>query len=178
MKTPLSRTILPIITGAALLTVSTVHGTAPACDLPPLELPLFGGASVVSLATPETPVASPNISEIGIRNALDQIVACTNTGDSQLVWAMFSPHWFATTFADPTVHYLPAFEQSLDQQTHSGGAPLELTEIVSIEPLPDGRVAVTATFTSGDTAWTDTLTLVMIDGDWLIDEVRPGTPES
>ncbi len=166
-----------IVAGAALLGGSAVAQDAASCELQPLELPLFGGTPVTVFATP-SPEASPAIAELSEAEAedvLQQYVACTNTGDPTLVWAMFTPRWFSQTFADPEEHYLPAFEQMLDSEGQPTGVPLELVEILAIDPQ-GGSVDVTATFRSGDQEWTDTLTLVQIDGQWLIDDVRPVDP--
>lgn len=143
------------------------------CELVPLELPLFGGTPVAAFATP-SPGATPSaqaLSEDEARDILEMYVACTNTGDPTLIWAMFTPRWFSQTFADPSEHYLPAFEQMLDRDGSPSGVPLELIEINEVEPR-DGRVAVTATFRSGEQEWTDRLFLADVDGDWLIDEVQ------
>lgn len=147
------------------------------CQMTPLALPLFGGTPVAALATPDA-VASPaanGLTEEDAERVLEQYVACTNTGDPTLVWAMFSPRWFSATFADPEEHYLPAFEWNLDDPAETAEHPLQLAEMRGIEPLADGRFEVTATFRSGDQEWTDTLTLVQIDGQWLIDDVRLDT---
>lgn len=178
MKFLSSAWVVPFIVGAALAITPVAHAAEPACALEPLDLPLFGGTPVAQLVDPATPAAARDASESEIRTALEQFVACTNTGDPRLAWAVFSPRWFATMFADPTVHYLPAFERMLDHPAVVSGAPLELRTIEAITPLPDGRIEVTATFASGDEAWTDTLVLVLIDGTWLIDEVRPGSQAS
>lgn len=162
----------------ALLASAVLAGTGAAqdqvsCELVPLELPLFGGTPVAVFSTPEM-TASPapaSLSEDEAIAVLEQYAACTNTGDPTLVWAMFTPRWFSQTFADPEEHYLPAFEQMLDRDGQPTGVPLEFVEIVSMEP-GDGAVDVTATFRSGDQEWTDKLTLVQIDGQWLIDDVE------
>lgn len=166
-----------IVVGAALTGGSAFAQDAASCELQPLELPLFGGTPVAVFATP-SPEASPAIvalSEAEAEDVLQQYVACTNTGDPTLVWAMFTPRWFSQTFADPEEHYLPAFEQMLDNEGQPTGVPLELVEVVLIEPR-DRSVDVTATFRSGDQEWTDTLTLVQVDGQWLIDDVTPVDP--
>ena len=147
------------------------------CDLVPLELPLFGGTPVAMFATPE-PTATPapgSLADDEAVRVLQQYAACTNTGDPTLVWAMFTPRWFSQAFADSREHYLPAFEQMLDREGQPTGVPLEFVEIVSIVEQ-DGAVDVTATFRSGELTWTDKLTLVQIDGHWLIDEVQPVDP--
>jgi hypothetical protein len=141
-----------------------------------LELPLFGGTPVALVATPESDAGAAWLPEAQVNEVLQQYVACTNTGDPTLVWAMFTPRWFSQTFADPEQHYLPAFEQMLDREGEPTGVPLELAEIVEVEQDKDGGVLVTATFRSGDQEWTDRLTLVAVDGQWLIDEVEPIDP--
>jgi hypothetical protein len=142
------------------------------CEMVPLELPLFEGTPVAQIATPDPATKAMYLPESQVDEVLKQYVACTNTGDPTLVWAMFSPRWFSQTFADPEAHYLPAFEQMLDREGEPVAVPLELVEVVSVEQTDDGRVAVTATFRSGSQEWTDKLTLVAVDGQWLIDEVE------
>jgi hypothetical protein len=142
------------------------------CTLPPLTLPLFGGTPVAEVAT-TTPQAVPGpASAEEITAAVEQIVACVNTGDPALVYAVFSPRWLAGQFADPEVHYLPAFERMLDTTAPMPAEPLALTSVEKVEPLPDGRVRVEAVFTSGTRTWHDTLVLVDSNGSWLIDEVE------
>ena len=165
------------LVAGAMMTGSAVAQDPVGCELVPLQLPLFGGTPVAVFATP-SPVASPaaaSMSDGEVQEVLAQYVACTNTGDPTLVWAMFTPRWFSQTFADPEEHYLPAFEQMLAQDGQPTGLPLELVGIVETVP-GEGNVVVTATFRSGDQEWTDTLTLVSIDGQWLIDDVEPVDP--
>lgn len=177
MNRSLTRRLLPLAAGVALSAVSIAQAAPPAtCDLTPLKLPLFGGTPVASLVLSATPAATPDVDEATITATLQQYVACINTGDPTLVWAMFSPRWFSTQFADPTVHYLPEFEQMLDGPITPADPPLTLTSVDHIDLLADGRVDVTAAFTSGDRVWTDTLTLAKIDGHWMIDDVRLNTP--
>lgn len=162
-----------LVAGTMLVGGSAFAQDTPGCELQPLELPLFGGTPVAVFATP-SPQGSPAIA--GLTNAeaedvLQQYAACTNTGDPTLVWAMFTPRWFSQQFADPEQHYLPAFEQMLDSDGQPTGVPLELVEVVEIEPH-GAAIDVTATFRSGDQEWTDKLALVQIDGQWLIDDVE------
>lgn len=156
---------------AAFQATPSSNGEA-TCELAPLELPLFGGTPVSAFATPSaTPTSTQPLNEATATDLIQQFVACVNTGDPTLVWAMFTPRWFAATFADPQTHYLPAFEQMLDQPGTRPAVPLELVEIVSVEQQDDGRYAVRATFRSGDQAWDDTLLLDNVNGQWLIDDV-------
>lgn len=143
----------------------------PTCELTPLSLPLFDGTPVAQLATP---TSSPATEVLDIEEAtaiLEMYVACTNTGDPTLVWAMFTPRWFSAEFADSEEHYLPAFEYEIALGEVEVVNPLSLESVDDIEPQDDGRVAVTATFSSGNMEWTDQLILAHVDGQWLIDEV-------
>lgn len=161
------------LVAGAMMTGSALAQDTVSCELVPLELPLFGGTPVAVFATP-SPVASPvadALLEDEVGEVLEQYVACTNTGDPTLIWAMFTPRWFSQTFADPEEHYLPAFEQMLDAEGQPTGVPLELVGIEEITP-GEGGIDVTATFRSGEQEWTDTLTLVNVDGQWLIDDVE------
>jgi hypothetical protein len=143
------------------------------CTLPPLTLPLFGGTPVAVFASPEASpdAATPDASEEEITAALEQIVACVNSGDPALAYAVFSPGWFAREFSDPESHYLPAFERMLDTGGLPTAEPLVLVQVDGITGHPDGRVEVVATFTSGGSTWNDRLILIESDGVWLIDEV-------
>lgn len=186
LKFILAHTALLLLAGVVLSLTSSAYAqessTSPvSCELAPLELPLFGGTPVADAgiqAVRNMDMSRVDVSSDEVETILEQYVACTNTGDPTLIWAMFSPHWYAVTFANPQEHYLPAFEQMLDQPGADSEHPLELVTVDRVEKRPDGYVAVTATFRSGDMQWTDTLTLVMIDGEWLIDDVRLDTPVS
>ena len=178
----LVRWLLPSVVAGTLMifqvavTPTPASGTG-ACELAPLELPLFPETSLPLPATPSsftTPTADQITNEV-MQGVLDQYVACINTGDPKLVWAIFSPRWFLSTFADPAQHYLPAFEQMLDNQEYDTANPIELVAIENIVPLAGGQVEITASFHSGDETWTDTLTLVLVDDQWLIDDVRLDT---
>lgn len=143
----------------------------PSCELTPLTLPLFNGTPVAQLATAEATPATDVLTENEVVEILEMYVACTNTGDPTLVWAMFTPRWFSTEFADSEEHYLPAFEYEIANSQEMVENPLDLVGVEEIEMHIDGRVVVTATFESGNTQWTDRLILANVDGQWLIDEV-------
>lgn len=148
------------------------------CVLTPLTLPLFDATPVAVLSTP---VATPMTTSMTVEEASDVLetyVACTNTGDPTLVWAMFTPRWFSSEFADPETHYLPAFEYEIANQTYEVTNPLVLISVDEVEPTGNGRVRVKATFSSGQQTWTDQLILVNLDGTWLIDDVILVTPPS
>lgn len=177
------RGIVALLAGAALIVTQVLSGgvvvaaqnAGAGCDLAPLELPLFGGTPVAVFATPpadSSPTSVGGVDQAEVQAALEQYVACMNTGDPTLVWAIFTPRWFAQTFADPEEHYLPAFEQMLDDQVSPPENPIELMSVEDITQRDDGRVDVVATFESAGQQWTDMLTLAQVDGRWLIDDVR------
>lgn len=149
------------------------------CTLMPLTLPLFGGTPVAVLASPATsaPTKEP-VDGVEVAEALDVIVACVNTGDPKLVYAIFAPSSFARAFSGPRMHYQPAFERMLDASGPTAAEPLLLGAVEEIEPLPDGRVAVVATFASGDATWRDRLVLARVGDHWLIDEAEALTGAS
>lgn len=166
-----------LMVGAMLVAPSGAQdGTG--CELVPLELPLFGGTPVATFATPEASPVAVSLPESQVDEVLQQYVACVNTGDPTLVWAIFSPRWFSIEFADPEEHYFPAFEHMLSMEGEPPAIPLELVEVHGVERQDDGRVAVTATFRSGLETWTDRLILVAVEGQWMIDEVEPIDPAS
>lgn len=168
--------LLSLLLTFALAAPSVV--AQPTCELTPLTLPLFGGTPIAELATPAASPVSAALSEAEAEDVLELYVACTNTGDPTLVWAMFTPRWFSSEFADSEEHYLPAFEYEIANEDYEVIDPLVLESVVEIEEMPDGRVAVTATFASGNSTWTDQLILANIDGQWLIDEVVLVSPTS
>lgn len=161
--------VLTLLFSMALFT-PTIQAEA-TCELTPLPLPLFDATPLADLATPVTTPATDALSEDEVADVLEMYVACTNTGDPTLVWAMFTPRWFSAQFADSEEHYLPAFEYEIATGHIEVVDPLVLESVDDIELLEDGRLAVTATFTSGDLEWTDQLVLANVDGQWLIDEV-------
>lgn len=142
-----------------------------ACELTLLTLPLFDGTPIAELATPAASPMSAELTMAESEDVLEMYVACTNTGDPTLVWAMFTPRWFSSEFADSEEHYLPAFEYEIANGEHEVTVPLVLESVEEIEVQADGRVAVTATFSSGSSKWTDQLILAYVDDQWLIDEV-------
>lgn len=146
------------------------------CELTPLTLPLFDGTPISEFATPQASPVAIEMSEDDATQVLEMYVACTNTGDPTLIWAMFTPLWFSTQFADSQEHYLPAFEYDIANGTMPVGDPLVLESLDEVEPLDDGRYGVTATFSSADMIWTDQLILANVDGEWLIDDVVPVSP--
>lgn len=148
--------------------VANANGT---CELTPLTLPLFDATPLAELSTPRATPATDVLSDEDATEILDMYVACTNTGDPTLVWAMFTPRWFSSEFADSEEHYLPAFEYEIANGESAVRDPLVLESVDTIELLDDGRVAVTATFSSAESQWTDILILANVDGQWLIDEV-------
>lgn len=160
---------------AFALAVPAATAQEAVCTLTPLSLPLFDATPVAQLATPTGTPSATTLSAEEAAGVLEEYAACINTGDPTLAWAIFSPRWFGTTFADPTEHYLPAFEQELAAGVVPVTDPLSLLSVDAIAETGDGRVAVTATFVGADQQWTDTLVLVNYDGQWLIDEVMPAT---
>lgn len=165
------RLLLTVLFSFTLLSGSVTAGAQASCELTPLTLPLFDGTPIAELATPAATPAIMEITEVEATAVLEQYTACTNTGDPTLVWAMFTPRWFSSEFANSEEHYLPAFEYEIANGEYGVTNPLELVSVDEIRSQNDGRVAVTATFSSGEMEWTDTLILANIDGQWLIDEV-------
>lgn len=159
-----------LISVVTVMSGSSAYAQA-TCELIPLTLPLFDGTPVAQLATPAVNPAIEVLTEEEATEILEMYTACTNTGDPTLVWAMFTPRWFSTQFADSEEHYLPAFEFDIANGEEAVENPLLLVNVGDIELQDDGRVAVTATFGSGELEWTDQLLLANIEGQWLIDEV-------
>ena len=174
-----------ILTGTAFVTLPTVQAIqtqsddAVSCSLTPLTLPLFAATPPADLATPlaATPASDvarkPTAEEASdIQSGVATLVACINTGNPRLVYAIFSERYLATQYADPAKAYLPAFEQKLDGPTVPVEPPFVLVGVTRIQILADDRAKVTVTISQMQESWTSTLTLVRIDGAWLIDGVE------
>lgn len=164
------RLLVPVLV-ALIMTLGSAAGAQASCTLTPLTLPLFGGTPIAELATPQASPTQVELSEDEATDLLEMYVACTNTGDPTLVWAMFTPRWFSTQFADSEEHYLPAFEYEIATGNAPVVNPLVLDSVDEVKRMDDGRYGVTATFSSGGQQWTDQLILANADGQWLIDDV-------
>jgi hypothetical protein len=141
------------------------------CTLAPLTLPLWDATPAAVIA--ETPVASTavEITEAEIEAAVAVIVACINTGEPVSIHAIYTDRYLAEQFADPTVTYLPEFEQSLALNEPQVTDQFTLEDVSDITPLDDGRVSVTIALSNGVSTFNDTLTLAYQDGTWLVDGV-------
>jgi hypothetical protein len=168
---------LGLATGSAF-----AQGTAVVfdCALEPLAVPLWGGTPAAEVAA--TPVASPSAADAGIDEAeieaaVEVIVACMNTGEPQLMFAIYTDRFLASRYADPTTTYLPEFEQRLAENVPEPANQFVLQGVSEITPLDDGRVSVKVALVSGATTFDDTLVLANQDGTWLIDEIASLDPE-
>ena len=166
-----------VATGAASAQEST---TDPNCTLAPLSVPLWNGTPAADVAA--TPVASPSavaaeIDEAEIEAAVNVIVACMNTGEPQLMFAIYTDRFLASQYADPTTTYLPEFEQRLAENAPEPANQFVLQGVSEITPLDDGRVSVKVALVSGATTFDDTLVLANQNGTWLIDEIASLDPE-
>jgi hypothetical protein len=158
------------VVGAGLATADEATD-ASSCALPPLTLPLWDATPpAVIAATPVT--SSPaGVTDADIEEAVAAIVDCINTGAPVFIYAIYSDRYLAEQFADPSVTYLPEFEQSLDINAPQATGQFTLQEVSDITPLEDGRVSVTIALSNGVTTFNDTLTLANQDGAWLVDGV-------
>ncbi len=173
---------LALVTG---VTVSSGHaqgtrsGTASACSLAPVTVPLFGGTPAAIVAA--TPAASqpPVPATVGadpaaIQDAASVIVACINTGAPSFKYAVFTPRYLAAQFVDGAGHYQPEFEFRLSSPAppvSPAALAFTLEAVEGIEPQADGRVRVTLVLRSDQATFRDTLLLADVEGQWLIDEV-------
>ncbi len=162
---------LVIVSSMVAMEADAQTPQAATCELTPLTLPLFDGTPLAELATPAASPVAITMTDAEAAELLAMYVACTNTGDPTLVWAMFTPRWFSSQFGDSEEHYLPAFEYEIATGNAPVTDPLVLESVDDVEMKADGRVGVTATFSSADKQWTDQLILVNSDGQWLIDGV-------
>ena len=183
-------TALPLIAllvmamSLALGTVTLAAQGDPDCPLEPLMLPLFDATPAeVIAATPAVSVDAPEPTEEEIREAAEIIVACSGSTEQAIRFAIFTDRILASQFIGEDTADQPAFERMIA----TGSAPeewmFELEGISDVEPLADGRVAVTLHIASPEEsvmdrvvlAWDDEANAWLIDGfEWLS---SPATPE-
>jgi len=185
------RTLGSLILACSVLVLFCARGSAqdqvpgsPSCPLDPLTLPLFDATpAVIIAATPAvgstgTGDASPaDVSTI--EPAIEDIVACINTGDPAFQYAVFTDRYLAAHLADRSSTYQPAFEQRLDSGVDPNAPGFMIESLADVTPLDDGRVSVVVSLSADGYQYEDRLVLVDVDGRWLIDEVElldPATP--
>lgn len=150
---------------------------SPACVLPPVTLPLFDATpAAIIAATPASSVTpgtgSAPLDPATIEPAIEAIVACINTNDPALRYAVFTDRYLAQQLADPTTTYQPAFELQLDTATNASAPQFTIESIEEITPLDDGRVSVVVILMAGGTSYKDRLVLADVEGHWLIDDLE------
>lgn len=155
------------------------------CPLEPLMLPLFDATPAeIIAATPPASADAPEPTEEEIRGAAEIIVACSSSTEQALRFAVFTDRILANQFVGENTADQPAFERMIA----TGAVPeewmFELEDISDIEPLADGRVAVTLHITSPEESIMDRVVLAW-DGEanaWLIDGFEwlgaPAAPEA
>ncbi len=186
-----TRKFVPLILACAVLVLlptdaaphQQVSGT-PACLLPQVTLPLFDATPAAVIAsTPVLPADGPENMVLPdaatIERAVGMIVACINTGDPALQYAVFTDRYLAEQLADPSVTYQPAFEQEIATGADTATSNILVDSIDELTPFEDGRVSVVVSLSANDATYEDRLVLVNVEGNWLIDEVElidPVTP--
>lgn len=163
-----------ILSGPSLVT-GQIQAT---CPLPPLTLPLFAATPAAEIAATPIAVADvPVLDEAGAESAMSVIVSCANSSDVAIAYSIFTERYLASLFADQTETYQPAFELQIANGSTEPESTFELTSINSVTALPDGRMEVVASVSSASSTFTDTFILVLVDGNWLIDDVTDFDPD-
>ncbi|MBA2469428.1 MAG: nuclear transport factor 2 family protein [Chloroflexia bacterium] len=147
------------------------------CTLDPLTLPLFDATPAAEIAA--TPLAGNPGSDTGdeaIREAVEGIVACINTGDAAYAYAIFTQRYLAEQLADSSATYQPEFEQQLSFGPSEVEETFELVDVTEITVLDNGLVSVVVELSAGGTSYRDTLVLANVDGVWLIDGIEAFDP--
>lgn len=157
-----------------------------ACPLDPVTLPLFDATPAAIVAANPTAAstgtggASPADVSL-IEPAIEDIIACINTGDPAFQYAIFTDRYLAAQLADRSSTYQPAFEQRLDRGVDPDAPEFTIGSISDITALNDGRVSVVVSLAVESSRYEDRLILIDVDGRWLIDDVElldPATPAS
>lgn len=180
----LMRRLAPLLLASAALALWCADGSAqeqvpasPGCPLDPLTLPLFGATpAAVVAASPAAGLAATGAESPPDRSviepAIEDIVACINTGDPVFQYAIFTDRYLAVRLADRTSTYQPAFEQQLDQGMDPDAPEFAIESIGEVTALDNGRVSVVVSLSADGLRYEDRLILADIDGRWLIDDVE------
>lgn len=169
--------IVSIVVSQKALTQEMIPG----CPLEPVSLPLFNATPAAEIESAgATPASADDSGRTGsdediaeFESAIAVLLACINTENPALANAVFTERYLASWFADPTVHYQPAFERTIAEG--SPGAqdrqPLELAGVEEVRVLDDGRLSGRVVLQSAGVTWRDTLVLRQVADIWLIDDV-------
>lgn len=158
---------------------------SPACVLKPVTLPLFRATPAAIIAATPAVIAAgddrPAPDTTTIEPAIEAIVACINSLDPTLRYAIFTDHYLALNLSDSDGTYQPAFEQQLDAGVDSDVPQFAIEATEQVTPLDDGRVSVMVTLSANGVLYQDRLVLADVGGTWLIDDVElidPATPDT
>ncbi len=182
MRTPIrsaAALAIAITIGTGIVSGPTLaqdDGSSAVCPLAPLTVPLWDGTPAAVIAATPVSAASGDIDEAEIEAAVVDLVACMNTGEPQLMFAIYTSRFIASQYADPSETYLPEFEQRLAENAPEPADQFELAGVSEISPLDDGRVSVKVGLANGGTVFEDTLILANQDGVWLIDDIASLNP--
>lgn len=142
------------------------------CDLDPVTLPLFDATPAAQIAA--SPVAMEtgiSLDDDGVREVLEGLVVCMNSGDAAYRYAIFTDRFLASMFADPTITYQPQFEEEIALGPLQPEGRLRLVDVAEVTTLNNGAISVTVSISSTVSTFDDTLILANVDGVWLIDDV-------
>jgi len=167
---------LAVMAGIALAG-SSAQPLAGECTLEPLTLPLFDATPAAKIAaTPLAADPAPDTGDEVIREAVEGIVDCINTGDAAYEYAIFTQRYLAEQLADSSAMYQPEFEQQLSSGPSEVEETFELADVTDVTVLDDGLVSVIVELSAGGTTYRDTLVLANVDGVWLIDAIEAFDP--
>lgn len=178
-------TLFALLTGVVLIS-STVQGSAQesvGCMLDPISLPLFDATpAAVIVRTPVATHDTPEPTEEEMTAAAKMLIACTNETSQASRYAVFTYRLLALQFIADEPAYQPAFERMIATGETPDPGSNEFQSISDIEPLEDGRVAVTLHISTPDGDFQDRVVLAWDpeQGAWLIDGIvslrGEGTP--
>lgn len=155
------------------------------CPLPPVTVPLFQGTPAAAVGAPATPVADltgrplMDDEQTEATQAVRAIVACLNTGEPRMVYAVFTQRYLAALFTGPHPAYQPAFEQMIAEDRISPTGSHRAFVLKKVRDgllLEDGRIVVTVDLQGPDETWHDRLVLAKVGKHWLIDAVAEFNP--
>lgn len=176
--------------GAMLAVLVCAAGAAPAtaqdgnqCPLQPISLPLFEATpAAVIVQTPTASADAPEPTEEELTAAAEGLIACTNESSQAVRYAVFTDQLLALQFTKDDPAYQPSFERMIATGELSEPGSNVLQGVSDIEPLDEGRVAVTLHISTPDGELEDRVVLAW-DADreaWLIDGIvslgEAGTP--
>lgn len=152
------------------------------CTSEPRPFPIWDGTPAIGVGAPPVttegpyvPPRGPGADEAtveGITRTVQEVVACTNAGETRRMLSLFSDNRVRAFFAGPGAPTSAEVEAVLEQPA-TPVAEEERLEVVSVTDsrrLTNGRVGVFVETRSGETTFLDFVSFIEEGGRWLVED--------